>query len=430
MTGLPALPLVDTVLPPSPNPGAFGLRQPTDWFARQPRVRRPLKAAPYVGRVRIDRTRFFAGELGLDAVVAIPVRNEDTRLRRCLNALQASVRGASARCGVVIVVNNTTDRSAEVAWDWASSSGLPCLVSEITLPDEIAHVGYARRLALDIAEGVGQRNAVLLSTDADTVVGWSWVSDLIAAVQNGAALVATGVEANALELADLPQTVRAAGHAESTLKQRYQAVWNALTGNNEPCPLLVAAGGASFAIGAQTYRAVGRLAPLPAGEDRALTRSVILHGGSVDIHRTATVTTSCRLDARAAGGMADALLARCTQADPDVDPLLTPARLFVLRAIAWQLSTVERSDDYRALGHFVEEELHRSQVAWHFETRGSTLARGALLDTHSLNPLSMTGALQEASAAARLLGALTELRSATFPKMAWRALNMLEVCDA
>ncbi len=307
------------------------------WFAAHPRVATVLAAPPYDHRVVIESVHAYYAQFALGAVVCVPVRNEAALLPACLGALKRAIgRLSGDSCGVIFIVNNTADELADILREWAAGAGIAALVCEVTLLGSAANVAIARRLAFDIAEGVARRDAVILSTDADTRVGADWVVRLVAAVRGGAAMVAGGIEADEAELAGLPAKVHHVGAVERTLGDLYRQIWAQLV-PGEACPMMQTAGGASMAISSAAYRAVGRLPTDARNEDRALAEAVLKAGAPFAEEPAASAVTSCRLDARASHGMADTLVARCHDADPDVDGRLTDVVTFILHALAWQL---------------------------------------------------------------------------------------------
>jgi len=112
----------------------------------------------------------------LGAIAAIPVRDEEDRIEACLDALLAQ-RDLSGRplpsdaLGLVLLLNNCSDRTAAIARGRLAASGAPFAVVNVALPPSQANAGFARRLALDLAalwlERADRRDGVLLTTDAD-----------------------------------------------------------------------------------------------------------------------------------------------------------------------------------------------------------------------------------------------------------------------
>ena len=115
----------------------------------------------------------------LGAIVAIPVRDEEDRIEACLDALLAQ-RDLSGRplppdaLGLVLLLNNCSDRTAAIARGRLAASGTPFALVDVALPPSQANAGFARRLALDLAalwlERTDRRDGVLLTSDADSRV--------------------------------------------------------------------------------------------------------------------------------------------------------------------------------------------------------------------------------------------------------------------
>lgn len=319
---LPSLPSV---------PGSLAVHDASA-FVRSTDVLKMLAGPPFAGRAEIVRCDHFSPTGRPSTVVCVPARDEATLLPSCLDNLGAALNNAPGS-GAVLVVNNTSDASADIVRTWAATIAVPVLCCEVDIAVPADTAAIARRLALDVAALLGPDDAVLLSTDADTLVPPDWVLRMTARVREGAALVAAGITVDPAEAAALPPGVRHSGEIEQRLAESYETIWSLLAGDS-PCPLLVAAGGANFAVAAHAYRAVGGLPVDHRNEDRALTEAMLAAGLPVVVDRTITVTTSLRTEARARHGMADAIAARCREADPPVDDLLVPFAMFLKRLVA------------------------------------------------------------------------------------------------
>ena len=123
-------------------------------------------------------------------VVAIPVRDEEERLPACLRALaqQRNRLGQSIPpmlVRVVVFANNCADQSAELARKLGGCLSLDVRVVEASLPPSSAHAGAARRAVMDLAEAWleegGERNGVILTSDADSQVAPNWIAENLAA---------------------------------------------------------------------------------------------------------------------------------------------------------------------------------------------------------------------------------------------------------
>jgi glycosyltransferase involved in cell wall biosynthesis len=278
----------------------------------------------------------------LHAVIAIPARNEAERLPDCLRALaaQRGVGGAPldlAGVAVLVLVNNSGDGTAAAARALAPALPYRLVVEEVALPPGLAHAGGARRMAMDRGAALLGRDprpgAILLSTDADGRAMPGWLAANLVAFAAGADAVAGAIEPDPEEAASLPPALRAREARET----RYAALLDEMAAlvdpdPNDPWPRHAAHSGASIALTLAAYRRVGGLPAVPVGEDRALFEALIRAEMRVRHCPAARVVVSCRLQGRAAGGMADTLRQRLADADAaPLDPQLEPAFLALLR---------------------------------------------------------------------------------------------------
>ena len=67
-----------------------------------------------------------------DTAIVIPARNEEARIGACLTAL-----AGQGNAVVILVLNNTTDRTGSVAHDIAARHDLDLAVLERTLPSGV-----------------------------------------------------------------------------------------------------------------------------------------------------------------------------------------------------------------------------------------------------------------------------------------------------
>ena len=238
------------------------------------------------------------------AIVCIPARDEEERLPALLASLAAQDGfGPQARLGVVVLANGCTDATAARARAVASER-LAIRVIEADFAPEEAHVGTARRRALDEGaawlEAEGLADGILLTTDADATVTPDWVQANIAALAGsdivGGALVIAADEAPGL----------------ATLHDAVALYWQAVRAiedsldppPHDPAPRHGDHTGASLALRASTYGAVGGLPPLPRGEDNALVARIVQAGGRLRHDPAIRVAVSDRTTGRASGGMA------------------------------------------------------------------------------------------------------------------------------
>jgi glycosyltransferase involved in cell wall biosynthesis len=265
-----------------------------------------------------------------DAVIAIPAKNEEERIGACLKSL--SHQTYCHPFGVVVVANNCTDLTADLARAYQTSQ-MTVKVVEVDLPPPKANAGQARRIALDFAAEIVKPNGILLTTDADAIADPDWLAEMMKSFSEGNDAVAGAVSADWDELSKFPEDVLAVG-ADEWEYQKLVAQVEALADpeTHDPWPKHNQNCGANAGITAAFYQRIGGLPALPVGEDRAMFDAVRALDGKVRHSSKSHVTASARTIGRAAGGMADALRDR-HEAEYLCDDLLEPVADLVRRAI-------------------------------------------------------------------------------------------------
>jgi hypothetical protein len=268
------------------------------------------------------------------AIVAIPVRDEEDRIEACLDALLVQ-RDLSERplppdaLGLVLLLNNCSDRTAAIARGRLAASGAPFAVVNVALPPSQANAGFARRLALDLAalwlERAGRCDGVLLTTDADSRVPPQWLARKLAAIHAGCGAVAGRVTLEPTEEGLLPQALMRRAARESAYEQALLALSARIDPiAHDPWPNHWSASGASYGVTLDAYRAIGGLPYAASGEDRALADALLRHDIPIRHHPDIVVVTSARLDGRACGGVADTIRMRCEDPEAPGDERLEP----------------------------------------------------------------------------------------------------------
>jgi cellulose synthase/poly-beta-1,6-N-acetylglucosamine synthase-like glycosyltransferase len=277
-------------------------------------------------------------------VVAIPVKDEEERLPACLRAL-AQQRDRLGRpippslVRIVVFANNCTDQSASLARRLGESSSLDVRVVEASFPPAAAHAGNARRGAMDTAEAWleegGEREGVILTTDADSQVAPNWIAENLAAFAAGAEAVLGRIDLDE-EGARLPEALHRRGELEDTYERLLTELsWLLDPLGHDPWPHHATISGASLGVTRIAYCRVGRLPRVPVGEDKALIALLSRHDARIRHCPTAHVITSGRTHGRAPGGVADALAIRSKEPDAFCDDALEPFRTALARA-AWR----------------------------------------------------------------------------------------------
>lgn len=252
----------------------------------------------------------------LPCAVCIPARNEADRLPRLLASLaeQDCIPLRSA-LRVVVLANNCTD-GTEAAIRALEASGalapLALRLIEVRLAGAEAHVGTARRMALDAAAewlaADGVPNGVLLTTDADARLPADWVG------ANLRALEAADVVGGRLVIDDDGE----ADPALAALHARIERYWAGVRRledildppPHDPAPRHGDHTGASLAVPVALYQAVGGLPPLPCGEDNALVGLLRARGARLRHCPAVRVMVSSRHQGRVSGGMATEMARR------------------------------------------------------------------------------------------------------------------------
>jgi glucosyl-3-phosphoglycerate synthase len=222
----------------------------------------------------------------LQAVVAVPARDEEVLIGRCMRAL-ADQRGVARDAyEVILVLDGCTDATRERAVHAAGDLRLHV----IERPP--LGVGAARRLGMDVAcerlLTAGSPDGLVATTDADSEVEPGWLAALLQAAAGGARAIGGEVIVDGLDDA-----------LAQRRSVRLAARLRALPGAAHPH-----FSGASIAVTAATYRRVGGLEPRAALEDEAFARA--LARARVPITRIvgARVRTSPRPAGRAFRGLA------------------------------------------------------------------------------------------------------------------------------
>lgn len=255
----------------------------------------------------------FPAAVSWQPVVAVPVRNEARRIAALLRALDGQSWARTAgTVPVVLVLNNCTDGTRAVCEKALSALGrLRAEVIDVDLPSASAHVGMARRMAMDRAADLcAPGSGIVLTTDADAVPDHDWIAASVRAFARGADLVGGKLTGNREEEERLGPAFNAragAAAAYATHCDRLAALIDPL--EHDPWPRHADHTGGSLAIRADLYRALGGLPPLPRREDLALVNLARAAGAKLVHPLDVRVEVSARLIGRAQGGMADCLKA-------------------------------------------------------------------------------------------------------------------------
>jgi hypothetical protein len=277
-------------------------------------------------------------------VVAIPVKDEEERLPACLRALarQCDRFGRSIPpplVRIVVFANNCSDRSASLARELGGGLSLDVRVVEARLPPAVAHAGSARRAVMDLAEAwlveAGEKDGVILTTDADSQVAPNWIAENLAAFEAGAEAVLGRIDLDE-EGAYLPEALHRRGALEDTYERLLTELSRLLDPlEHNPWPHHATISGATLGITRSAYCRVGRLPRVPLGEDKALVDLLSRADARIRYCSTVHVITSGRTKGRAPGGVADTLAIRSREPEAFCDEALEPFCTAFARA-AWR----------------------------------------------------------------------------------------------
>ena len=254
----------------------------------------------------VDWSALAAPQAGLRCVVVLPARNEAALLPGALQAIAAQ-RDVSFPYEVIVLANNCSDDTAARARGFADTcTSCSVHVVDVAWPGALANVGRARRALLDVASqrvsSAATPPGIIVSTDADTSVADDWLAATAAAIDAGADAVGGRID-TALDN-DLPVAVRRLVRLDDTYRT-WRAWLESLVDPDpaDPWPRHHQHFGASLAVTAHAYRAVGGQPLVPFLEDEALVRALRLEDKSVRHSPRVRVRTSARLDGRAEVGL-------------------------------------------------------------------------------------------------------------------------------
>ena len=269
----------------------------------------------------------------INSAIVIPARNELSRIARCLQALAIQ---NTRHAAIVVVANGCQDNTAAVSRTMGNALGLTLDVLDCTFAAG-SGVGSARRIGFAHALAAWPGATALLTTDADCEVGPDWIGrnlfHLVTADGVCGLVEPMKSELSVLDDMDI-SSAEMEGHYETLVQSFYRKMRPGLCGLEGDHG---GAAGASLALRADAYRAIGGFDDMPTGEDRDLVRRLKTSGFGVRHAGDVRVAASCRLDGRATGGMSDALRARVQHTDYLIDEALPPANMLIDAAMRGDL---------------------------------------------------------------------------------------------
>lgn len=229
-------------------------------------------------------------------VVVVPAHDEEGSVAAAIGCIRRSLDDADRRhllgaTWLEVVAHRCTDATAAVARAALSSAG------QVTVDASSANVGQVRDRAVRRGlAAVGDRpDAWVLSTDADTRVGPTWVADVLMEARRFDADAVVG-------LAPLD-----AWHGRPGAEAVYHRLLASRTRHSSAHHQHDHVYGANLGILAVAYLEVGGFPHVGTGEDQALVDALVRHGRRAVRTTSIAVVTSGRLRGRAIGGLADHL---------------------------------------------------------------------------------------------------------------------------
>jgi glycosyltransferase involved in cell wall biosynthesis len=243
----------------------------------------------------------------------VPARNEAENLEATLAALyhQTDNRGNALSKDifeVLLLVNNCTDDSAEVARKFQESHPeFHLYIDEISLPKNLANIGTIRRLLMDEAchrlKLSGNANGIIASTDGDTVVDSKWIYHIMQEIKNGADAVGGRILTHSSK-----DPVRL-WHLRDVMYRSLLAKVEALIDpcEHDPWPRHFQYFGANLAVTCNAYEQAGRLPEVPFLEDSAFFQALNCIDARIRKSCRVKVYTSDRQQGRVEVGFSEQL---------------------------------------------------------------------------------------------------------------------------
>jgi glycosyltransferase involved in cell wall biosynthesis len=220
--------------------------------------------------------------------IIVPARNEQKRIRRCLESLLLAIDASNVQqSAIVVAADRCDDDTVAKARDVLGVRGS---VIEIDHGSPGASRRVGADVALDLLRSVPRNRLWLANTDADSYVPRDWIARQLDFATLGATAVAGIVEVDSFG--------RYGEGGRAVFRRHYDLHADGTHSHVH---------GANMGVRADVYLDAGGWRDLPAGEDHCLWRRVRERGWRVESSVASIVMTSGRLRGRARGGFADTL---------------------------------------------------------------------------------------------------------------------------
>lgn len=270
-----------------------------------------------------------------DYCVCVPARNEADRIAVLIDALAA--QDVPGQIPLALCVNNSDDGTADRARaaSHAHQGRIALCLHECSFPDRLAHVGSARRAAMEMGRGLlATGDGQLITTDADCRPPVKWISANLEWAASDR--IVGGRIAIDEDDADCSSEILA-------LRDRYDLYWDQVRTIEDAIdprpwdenPRHGDHSGASLMMSLALYDRSGGVPLLACREDQALVEAAVAAGGRL-VHPLAVWTrASPRRAGRASGGMAEEMARWAAADDIRCSPFVPDFRHWRNRA-AWR----------------------------------------------------------------------------------------------
>ena len=269
-------------------------------------------------------------------VVAIPVRDEAALIADSLRAL--ALQQGGYRAEILLLVNNSTDGTADIARALRPTLPCPVHVIEHRFASAEANAGHARRLAMSKAAMLTAPRGIVMTTDADSCVPPDWLEANMAAIEAGADVVCGRAVIDPVDALQIPRHLHEDDSREVAYQLQLERIACLLDPDPaDPWPRHAEESGASIAVRVEAFTSAGGVPPISSGEDRALIDALRRIDARIRHAPDVWVSVSGRTIGRARDGMADTIRRRIRQQDANIDGAMEPVASRVRRIGARRL---------------------------------------------------------------------------------------------
>ncbi|MDJ0275917.1 glycosyltransferase [Sphingomonas sp. 2R-10] len=230
--------------------------------------------------------------------ICIPARDEAARLPRLFHALENLIDPPGATVFVCLLLDGCTDASNALADGYRARSRHG--VSVVAVERGPSNAGRARDRAMRGGIAAAGNDAILLTTDADSMPSRDWLAAMVAGLGHADLVTGDVVRARHGTMAEQDRIEDYYARLFALRREVDPVAWEAVRTHHH-------ASGANMALRAATYRALGGFAPVERGEDARLVDDAARAGWRVRRDAASVVVTSDRRIGRAQGGLATML---------------------------------------------------------------------------------------------------------------------------